>query len=288
MKRLFEIELIKLRNNRSVKVVFFIYAAITIIGLLIFGSFWTAAQIATNNSLEGFPPFEFPVVWFTGALVSTYLVILPAILAILHAGNEFTSKIHRQHIIDGLSKDEYIISKLFSILIITLVCTLYTAFLCFVVGILNNSSSMSQEEINSGLDMIFGATPPILWLFGYFVYTFSILSFALLITFIFRKTGISIFVFISYFLIIEWILHWLLRGKLGLETLAEYLPVWSISNNIFPNLTETGKKVSLDRGVDDRYAENILSFDWSDTLMAIIYIGIYFLLIRWMFSKRDL
>ena len=43
---------------------------------------------------------------------------------------------------------------------------------------------------------------------------------------------------------------------------------------------KNGKKVSRDRWVDDRYAENILSFDWSDTLMAIIYIGIYFLLIR--------
>ena len=194
-----------------------------------------------------------------------------SILAVLHAGNEFTSKIHRQHFIDGLSKDEYIISKLFSILIITLVCTLYTAFLCFVVGILNNSSSMSQEEINSALDMIFGSTPPILWLFGYFIYTFSILSFALLITFIFRKTGISIFVFISYFLIIEWILHWLLRGRLGIETLAEYLPIWSISNNIFPNMTEVGIEAeaayqSQHRGINDRYAENILSFDWSDTL----------------------
>ena len=76
MKRLFEIELIKLRNNRSAKVVLIIYAAITIIGLLIFSSFWTAAQMATNNALESFPPFEFPMVWFTGAFVSTYLVIL--------------------------------------------------------------------------------------------------------------------------------------------------------------------------------------------------------------------
>jgi len=288
MKRIFEIELIKLRNSRSAKVVFIIYASITIIGLLIFGSFWSAAQNETGNALDGFPPFTFPMVWFTGALISTYLIILPAILAILHAGNEFTYKIHRQHIIDGLSKDEYIISKLFSIFIISLACTIYTIFLCSIVGLLNNSNSVSQEEINKGLDIIFGNTHPILWMFGYFIYSFSILSFASLITFIFRKTGRSIFVFISYFLIVEWILRWLLVVKLELETLAEYLPIWSVSNNIFPNLTEASTTAYRDRGMDGKYAENLLSFDWPDTLMAIIYIGIYFLLIRWIFSKRDL
>lgn len=277
MKRLFEIELIKLKNSRTTKIIFIIYAVITILGLLIFGDILAE----TGSDMEALPPFSFPIVWFTGSLVSTYLVIFPTILAILHAGNEFSSKIHRQHIIDGLSKNEYVISKLFSILIISLVCTLYTAFLCLVVGLLNNSKTFSQAEMNLVLE-IFGDTLPILWIIGYFIYTFSILSFALLVTFIFKKTGRSIYAFISYFFILEWVLRWVLGSSL----IAKFLPIWSVANNIFPNITEAAAGAHYKENL---YQESdILAFDWNATLLAIVYIGIYFLIIKWVFLKRDL
>ena len=301
MKRIFEIELIKLRHGKTTKVIAIIYASITILSLILFGSLWDLGHDTYQNfngitDTDSVPFLSFPFVWLAGTYVSSFLIMFPAILAILHASNEFSSKIHRQHIIDGLSKDEYILSKFFSVLIISLAFTIYTALLCIIMGLMNNVSGIiPQEFLDEMSKNIFRDTYPLTWLFGYFLYTFSILSFGLLLSFIFKKTGRSIFAFISYYLVLEWIIiTFLVKSKLFL--VAKLLPVWSVANNIFPNtITGNGLKTvemeskgRLHLWNEEDMKRDLLAFDFTDSLIAIIYIGIYFLLIRWIFFKRDL
>jgi ABC-2 type transport system permease protein len=302
MKRIFEIELIKLRHGKTTKVIAIIYAAITILSLIILTYLYKSSVDMYQTygggeaeNLSNFPPLSFPFVWLIGSVVSSILIIFPAILAVLNASNEFSSKIHRQHIIDGLSKDEYILSKFFSVLIISLSFTIYTAFLCIIMGLVHNTGAIPQEILDAMSNHVFRDTHPLIWLFGYFLYTLSILSFGLLISFIFKKTGRSIFAFVGYYLVLEWIiLAFLVKWKLFL--VAKLLPVWSVANNIFPN-TITGAGINtaemesngtLDRLNEKDMLRDLFAFDFTDSLTAIIYIGIYFLLIRWIFSKRDL
>ena len=302
MKRLFEIELIKLRHGKTTKVIAIIYAAITILSLIVFTYLYKSSVDtyqtygAGGESLDNFPPLSFPFVWLVGAWVSSCLVIFPAILAVLHASNEFSSKIHRQHIIDGLSKDEYILSKFFSVFIISLSFTIYTSFLCVIMGIINNAGNIIPQELLDDMsNYVFRDTHPLIWLFGYFLYTFSILSFGLLLSFIFKKTGRSIFAFVGYYLVLEWIiLAFLVKSKLFL--VAKLLPVWSVANNIFPNtITGNGLKAAemkstgtLHRLNEEDMVRDLFAFNFTDSLIAIIYIGIYFLLVRWIFLRRDL
>ena len=117
MKRLLELEYIKLRYSRSTKVTSIIYMILTLPILLIAMSVLGWFPKDMMEIIDA--PFSFPGVWLTGTWLSTCLIILPAILSILHVGGEFTQKIHRQHIIDGLSKNEYVISKFLSVFIIS-------------------------------------------------------------------------------------------------------------------------------------------------------------------------
>jgi len=163
------------------------------------------------------------------------------------------------------------------------------------MGLVHNTGAIPQEILDAMSNHVFRDTHPLIWLFGYFLYTLSILSFGLLISFIFKKTGRSIFAFVGYYLVLEWIIiAFLVKWKLFLA--AKLLPVWSVANNIFPN-TITGGLIdaaeresngTLDQVNREAMVRDLLAFDFTDSFIAIIYIGIYFLLIRWIFFRRDL
>ena len=286
MKKLFEIELLKLRYSKSTKVVFIIYAAFTLLGLLAFQGALTAADnspITDAGEYSGFPAFNFPMVWYMVSWASTILIIFPAILAILHVANEFSSKIHRQHVIDGLSKQEYVLSKFISVIIISAAFTIYTGLLAIIVALMAGSSSYPEELKSEAIKFFFGSTPPIMWLLGYFLYAVSILSFGTFISFLFRRTGRAIFFFLAYCGVLEWLMIWFFRKS---EAVIDLLPVWSVANNIFPNVRKIYKKTQ--DVAPEEVSRSLLEFDTTASFIAIIYIVIYFALSRWIFLKRDL
>ncbi len=125
MKRLFEIELLKLRKNRAIMVIGFLYALISI--FLVYKSTGVKTYIDTET-------LQFPMIWLTATYMLGFLVIFPAIISIINTTSEFSYKTTRQHIIDGMSRNEFILSKLISIFIISTVFTLYLILLCLILG----------------------------------------------------------------------------------------------------------------------------------------------------------
>ena len=79
-------------------------------------------------------PFTFPEVWHTVAYASSIFVIIPSIVVIMFITNEYTYKTHRQNIIDGWSRNEFMISKMIDVLIISVIITLLYALVALVVG----------------------------------------------------------------------------------------------------------------------------------------------------------
>jgi len=82
----------------------------------------TTGKEITNNIAKMFlgNPFAFPETWHSVAYFSSFFILLPAILVIMMVTNEYTFRTHRQNIIDGWSRGQYITSKLFDVLIIAL------------------------------------------------------------------------------------------------------------------------------------------------------------------------
>ena len=109
MKRLFQIELLKLRKNIAIMVIGIIYALVSI--FIVFKSTGIKAFYNTET-------LQFPNIWLTATYVLGFLVIFPVIISIINTTSEFSNKTSRQHIIDGLSRNEFHLSKLISIFII--------------------------------------------------------------------------------------------------------------------------------------------------------------------------
>jgi len=85
--------------------------------------------------LLGSSPYQFPDTWQTTAFFSSFLLFMPGLLMIISITNEFSFKTHRQNIIDGWSRTEFILVKLMLVFIIAFISTIAVFITAFLFGI---------------------------------------------------------------------------------------------------------------------------------------------------------
>ena len=171
-------------------------------------------------------PFTFPEVWHTVAYASSIFVFIPAVAVIMFITNEYSFKTHRQNIIDGWSRNQFISSKLIDVLIVSLLITVLFVAVALVSGFANRADG-----------------PNDVW--GMFYYTgllalqtFAQLSIAFLVGFLVRKAFIALGVFVFYYIILEPISVGLL--KLKVNDIGRYLPL-EISDRMIPRPAFIGR-----------------------------------------------
>jgi ABC-2 type transport system permease protein len=210
-------------------------------------------------------PFTFPDVWQTVAYISSLFIFLPALLVIMFITNEYTFKTHRQNIIDGWSRGQFLASKAIDLAIISLlVTTLYTAT-AFAIGTVNTGDASSNVWEGSRFIPLF------------FLLVFSQLSIALLIALVVRRAFIALGVFMFYYFPLEpWLVH---MGREYAGGAGEFLPL-EISDRLIP----------FPRWFTRNEAEWKLTVAQSDIhiLYTIILIAVTWGLCFWINKKRDL
>ncbi len=164
--------------------------------------------------------YFFPWVWQNLAFFATirYILIFPAIIIIILITNEFTFKTIRQNVINGMSKSEFLISKLLLILLISLIMSVLLAIGTFIIG-------LSHTQV-TGWGMVFERIPFIL---GFFISIFSFQVFAFFFGFMLRNTGLAIALFSLYTFIVEPVVYYFLKSPLVFKNgISPYLPVNSV------------------------------------------------------------
>lgn len=171
-------------------------------------------------------PFAFPETWHSVAYLSSFFVLLPSILVIMLVTNEYNYKTHRQNIIDGWSRAEFITSKLIDVSIISSIVTLVYIIVAIGFGIYADSIGWSRWA--EQLEYI-----PL-----FFLQTFAQLSIAFLLGYLVKKAFIALGVFLFYYLILENIAVGLLKWKK--IPIDRFLPI-RMSNNLIvkPSLQRT-------------------------------------------------
>ncbi len=182
MRKLLNIELIKLVNSTSFKVILGLH--LVLFSLVIF----TSSQV--ELTFPGFDTtnlFKFPYVWSYFAWIASWFNLLLAIAVIMITGNEFSFRTFRQHLIDGLERIELLYGKLVVIFLIAL----YSFVLVFFSGIIYGSVFTSEFSIInffSNIDI----------LLVYFLQALGYMVAALMLTVILRSTALSIILFILF------------------------------------------------------------------------------------------
>lgn len=183
------VEWLKIRRYRT----FWVLMAMTLLSIpgltyMLFDLMKNSFPKGRGQAILG-SPFALPDAWQTVAWNSTLLFILPAILIITLTTNEFTYKTHRQNIIDGWSRQQWISVKLLEVLILTLKCTAMVFITTLIFGCLVN-------KVPAGVSVWQDSR----FLFFYFVQALSYLTIAFLLAMLIKRAGLAIGAFLIYML----------------------------------------------------------------------------------------
>ncbi|GAC1400545.1 MAG: hypothetical protein NVSMB63_19970 [Sediminibacterium sp.] len=179
----------------------------------------TTGKEMSNNIAKFFlgNPFAFPETWHSVAYFSSCFLILPSVLVIMLITNEYNFRTHRQNIIDGWSRKQFITSKLFDVLIVSVICTIAYILVAAGFGIYTENHNLFQW--NEQLQYI-----PL-----FLLQTFAQLSIAFLLGYLVKKAFIALGIFIFYYLIVENIAVGYLKFKAN--DIGRFLP-FEISDRI--------------------------------------------------------
>lgn len=132
-------------------------------------------------------------------------------LVILVITNEYNYKTHRQNIIDGLTRQQFVAAKILFGLVIALLTTLS----CFLIALYFGGDYSGSVSFN-GIQYI-----------GYsFIQTLCYLFLAMILSLLMRRSGLALAVFFLYGLVFEQLIGGLIDYKiLGDGTIRYYFPL---------------------------------------------------------------
>src|SRR6056300_1743568 len=132
MKRLLQIELIKLLNNRASKALIYGYFILLTSIALIAAIKFDIGPINFYLAEQGI--FNFPYIWHFNTFIIALLKLFFAVVIVAMIGNEYSNRTLKQNLIDGLSKGEFLRSKLYAILAFVITSTLLVFLISLILG----------------------------------------------------------------------------------------------------------------------------------------------------------
>lgn len=216
--------------------------------------------------------YFFPDIWQNLTFFASirYVLIFPALVVIILITNEFANKTIRQNVVNGLSKQEFLFSKLQFILLFSIVVTIVLGIVIFFLGL---SHSDTQQFSMMSRKLIF--------LPGFFLQILTYLIFAFFFGFLLKHTGLAIALFTLYSLIIEPVVYYVLKiPYLQPNNISPYLPVNSVLRIVeYPSLPMLQKFMGI------TLQENVSLLNCG---IALIYSAIMIGIVYWMILKKDL
>ncbi|MEX1000758.1 MAG: hypothetical protein WDZ35_01440 [Crocinitomicaceae bacterium] len=260
MKKLLNIEYMKVKNYRTFWVILIIYAALVPL------TFWGISEIPFPFLPSKSEIFGFPTVWNYITWTASWWNVLLGVLVVVMVCNDIDFKTQRQNIIDGLSRSQVIMGKFYMLIVMALAVTLYTFLIGTIMGLIFSSPS----EIFSGIEYIA----------IYFVQTIGYFSFAFFFAVLVKKPALSIILFVVIIM---------LDGLLGIgipPTALQFVPTITISDltpfPFFQEILEMGKKA------DPNFKEPFILSQSLRSLLAIIYISTFVFVGYLSLKRRDL
>lgn len=266
MLNLFKIEWLKIKTYRTFWVLFLAF----IISFPLAFYFTASKFMEVTSAKAGFEgnmikammdaPFVFPKVWHAAAWMGGLFFILIGMLFILLITNEVQYRTHRQNIIDGWSRMDFLKAK-FSLLIFFIVVSTVLVFLTALgTGFV---FSPNTTNIFEGIQFI-----------GYFaLMALLYLMLAFLISILIKRTGLAIIIYFAVVCIVDNVL-WLVLTFKGSQ-LGYFMPLEAADSLIV-------------NPFKPKMMENRTVADYTLVIAAFAYISLYAAIIINYFRKADL
>lgn len=183
---LVKVDLKKMTSYRTFWVIcglYFVTLTFTILSGMKFLRWLGANGMDKLVNIDRIPIYHFPDVWQNVLFVSGFFKVMLGILVVVSITNEFSYRTIRQNIIDGISRLEFLKSKMLTNLLLSLASLIVVFASALVMGLIYTPAIE--------LDYFFGDAS---FFFAYFLEVFSYLSYALLLGILVKRAGLTILI----------------------------------------------------------------------------------------------
>ncbi|MBS1754200.1 MAG: ABC transporter permease [Ferruginibacter sp.] len=273
MNNLLKIEWLKLKNYTAfiVMTIFFLVGVFAL-NYIVYTVNKNIVRNVPGAGLVSFSPYNFPNTWQSTSYATGFILVLPALLLLMLFTNEYSFKTHRQNIIDGLSRQQFISIKFVMAFIFALVATLLVFISALLFGLASGTSFSFQGIENVGY---------------FFLKALSYNLIAILFSVLVKRTGFAIGIFFIY-LGAENIMSQLLNvlsiklkneNKIDIGNIGDYLPMNAADSLLaFPdNPIKSMSKTIMPT-----------DYTWVVFILAVVYIVVFYLWSRHKFINADL
>ncbi len=274
MIRAFKLEWLKLRNYK----VFWILMGMYLFALIVitsFGTFFLEYLKSQGADFEGLDPtllpiYDFPDIWQNTTYLASFIRVLLGFIVIISVNNDLSYNTLRQNVIDGISKKEFVLSKLSLILFLAAFSTLFL----FISGLTNGFIYSNVQ----GAQFVFDEME---FIAAYFLDIVVFCSFAFLVALLIKKAGFAIIGLFIYTIMFEPIVAVFLQHhhcckNTGWSEFASYLPVRAMKDLIaipYPKYI---------------FREIVDYVPIKPVLISLGWMGLFLGAVYWRLVKRDL
>ena len=279
MKRLLAIELQKIWKNKASKLLTISYFVLLSFIALIASIKFNIGSFQLHIAEQGI--FNFPYIWHFNTYIAATLKLFLAIVIVSMMANEYSYGTLKQNLIDGMSKQEFILSKFLTVVLFALGSTVFVFLMSLILGI-GFSSYTEIGIIFSDLE----------YLLAYFVKLIGFFSFCLFLGILVKRSAFAIG-FLLVWNIIEGIAKGILSFKIFPDgqtaaNISQFMPLESMSNLIVEPFTRLSVVKNIESAIGG--AENIKDYGvhFSSILIVLLWTGIFIMLSYKILKKRDL
>jgi ABC-2 type transport system permease protein len=278
--RLLTIELYKVWHNKTSRVLIISYF------LLIF-----SIAILSTIKVEFGPVkfylaeqgiFNFPYIWHFNTYIIAFFKIFFAFVIVSMIGNEYSYRTIKQNLIDGMSKSEFLKSKVYAIVAFVGVSTFLVALISFLLG-----------GIYSDYNELYIVFSDLEYLLAYAVKLFGFFSFCLFLAFLIKRSAFALG-FLVLWQFIEGIAYGMMRWKLSdlipqlsAEQVIAFFPLQALGNLI----PEPFTRLSAIQNIVDQIGDGF-SKEYGISVFNLIVVLLWSVFFIWgsyaLLKRRDL
>ena len=226
--------------------------------------------------------FNFPYIWHFNTFVIALFKLFFAVVIVAMIGNEYSYRTLKQNLIDGMTKKEFLKSKLYAILAFVACST----FLVFCISLLLGGLYSDYNE----LAIVFSEID---YLLAYALKLFGFFTFCLFLALLVKRAAFALG-FLALWQVAEGIAYGLMRWKLSdlipalsAEQVIQFFPLQALGNLI----PEPFTRLSAIQNIANQLGEG-LNRDYNISIFSLLIVFSWSLIFIWasykLLKKRDL
>ncbi len=278
MKRLIQIELIKLKNSRASKILIMVYFILLTSISLIAAIKFDIGPIKFHLAEQGI--FNFPYIWHFNTYIAAIFKFFLLLVIVSMITNEYSNRTLKQNLIDGLSKKEFILSKFYLVVILSAASTFFVFITSLVLGYFYSDYN-EFSIVFSDLE----------YLLAFFVKLLGFFSFGLFFGMLVKRSAFAVGAMFVW-LFGEGIIHGFLQYKFGhksevVSEITQFLPFTALSNLIAQPFT----RMKAVKTVANQVGENLNSdyaVHWYQIAIVLVWTFLFIFFSYKLLLKRDL